>query len=222
MKVVLFDIDGTLITSGGAGRIAMRDGFKAVVGRDDVFDFPLGGMTDRGILRRALNNAELEPDPSLMDAILDAYLERLENEVLKAANYRVFESARTLAQSLKMVKFAVGLGTGNVERGARIKLQRADLAKEFEFGGFGSDDENRAKLIAAGLNRGRDLLHDPYAQGVIIGDTPLDIDAAHAVGAQCIAVATGSFSLDELLEHRPALAVSDLSDTRVHEYFGLI
>lgn len=222
MKVVLFDIDGTLISSGGAGRIAMRDGFKAIVGRDDVFDFPLGGMTDRGILRRALNNAELEPDPTLMEAILEAYLERLENEVLNAANYRVFESARTLAQSLKLVNYAVGLGTGNVERGARIKLQRADLAKEFAFGGFGSDDENRAKLISAGLNRGRDLLHSPYAEGVIIGDTPLDIDAAHAVGAHCIAVATGSFSLDELVAHKPVLAVSDLSDPRVHEYFGLI
>jgi len=222
MKVVLFDIDGTLINSGGAGRIAMRNGFKAVVGRDDVFNFSLGGMTDRGILRKALVNADLEPEDALMDTILNAYLDLLAQEVRVAEDFRVFESARVLAKVLKKADFAVGLGTGNVERGARIKLDRPGLSQEFSFGGFGCDHEMRPNLIQAGLDRGREILGNPHAQGVIIGDTPLDILAAHSIGAECIAVATGGFRLEQLAEHQPELVVSDLSDPRVQEFFGLV
>ncbi len=222
MKVVLFDIDGTLVSTGGAGRVAMRNGFKSVVGRDDVFDFPLGGMTDRGIVRKALIKADIDPTGTLIDAILDAYLDLLTEEVRTAQDFHIFEPARTLARTLKKASFAVGLGTGNVEKGARIKLDRPGWSQEFSFGGFGCDHELRPNLIQAGLDRGREQLGNPLAQGVIIGDTPLDILAAHSIGAHCIAVATGGFLVEQLAEHQPELVVSDLSDPRVHEFFGLI
>jgi len=178
-------------------------------------------MTDRGIVRKALLNANVEPESALIDTILDAYLDLLTDEVRLAQNFQTFESARTLAKALNRADFAVGLGTGNIEKGARIKLDRPGLIQEFSFGGFGCDDELRPNLIQAGLNRGRDLLNDPKAAGVIIGDTPLDVQAAHAIGAQCIAVATGGFPAQKLAEYQPVLVVEDLSDPRVLTFFGL-
>lgn len=194
--VVLWDIDGTLITAGGAGRRAIERAFLDVCGESGTLDFSFGGMTDRAIIRGGLEGTTHGDAAHIIDAVLDAYVERLEEEVAAAAGYRVFDGVSEALQVVAaMPNVTIGLGTGNVERGARIKLERAQLNDHFRFGGFGCDDEDRAALIRAGATRGARQLGRPLqdCRLLIIGDTPRDTAAAHANAGQCLAVATGSY-----------------------------
>lgn len=214
MKVVLFDIDGTLLTCGGAGRRAVQTVLINHYGTAHL-DYSFAGMTDPEIMRTSLELSGIEPSPERIAELLDAYLVELEREVETAEMFTVFDAAVQTAERARSEGFVVGLGTGNIEKGAYIKLRRAGISG-FEFGGFASDHEDRAQLIAHGLRRGRSRLRDD-APGVIIGDTPRDVLAARANGLACIAVATGKFSLDELLRAKPDLAVESLDDARVME-----
>jgi len=203
--VFLFDIDGTLISSGSAGRRAVEAAFAACHGRAEACsDFSFAGMTDRAIVRRALSGMGAAFDDAAVDAVLDAYLAVLADEVARAGDYRVHpgiaEALDALEPHSRRGVAAVGLGTGNVERGARLKLGRVGLFERFAFGGYGSDAEERPELIRIGAERGAALLQRERAacRVVVIGDTPRDIEAAHAIGAEAIAVATGPFSVLEL------------------------
>jgi phosphoglycolate phosphatase len=216
--VVLFDIDGTLVTCGGAGRASMERAFAEVLGRPDVVDFPFGGMTDRGIARAGLTSAGREASDAAMAEVIAVYLRHLEDELPRAPRYRVLDGvARVLDRLEPLAHVAVGLGTGNVEAGARIKLARGELWHRFAFGGFGSDAEDRAELLACGAERGRARLgvSSSTARVVVIGDTPRDVSAARAIGAEVIAVATGSFTREQLALHAPDLLVERLDDERV-------
>ena len=130
----------------------------------------------------------------------------------------VAELARRLAQR----GIAVGLGTGNVERGARIKLERSGLNPLFSFGGFGDDAEDRSALLRIGVERARTRCGGVLAASEvwIIGDTPKDIVAGQAVGARVLAVATARYSVRELLEHQPDLVVATLEDPAVRQLLG--
>ena len=199
--VVLFDIDGTLITCGGAGRQAVKAAFLELSGRDDVCDFPFDGATDRGIARRGLTNAGLEPTEETIDALLACYLRHLPAAIERSSRYAVLPGVPTLLDALRDHEgLAIGLGTGNVEEGAFAKLRPGRLDAHFAFGGFGCDHEERARLLDAGARRGAARLGvaRDACRVVIVGDTPKDIAAASAIGAECIAVATGSHGRAEL------------------------
>lgn len=214
--VVLFDIDGTLLSSGGAGRRAMDLAFGTVCGRPDACGaVPMAGMTDRAIVRAGLLAAGLSDLPETIDAVMDAYLSNLPEEVARAERYRLFDGvAEALTGLIARPGVAVGLGTGNVRDGARIKLSRADVWERFPFGGFGCDSEDRGELLAIGAARGAALLGRDQAECrvLVIGDTPRDVSAARSIGADCLAVATGPHVLADLQDAGATWAVPDLCD----------
>jgi phosphoglycolate phosphatase-like HAD superfamily hydrolase len=192
--VLLFDVDGTLVTTGGVGRRALEVAFERSFGRRDACKtFRLDGMTDRAIIRTGLGAIGIEPTEAL-----------LAEEVAAApdATYRVHAGmASTLDVAHGLAGVAVGLGTGNIREGARIKLERVGIYHRFAFGGFGCDAEDRTALIRRGAERGAARLDAPVAECrvVVIGDTPKDAAAAQAIGAECVGVGTGSFSAEQLL-----------------------
>ncbi len=216
--VILFDVDGTLITCGGAGRRAMEAAFLEVCGRDDVCRFSFGGGTDRAIARRGLANAGLTPDDALIDRFLDVYLRHLEPALTRSAGYGVLPGVPALLDAVEGREgVAIGLGTGNVEAGARAKLRPAGLDARFTFGGFGCDHEERARLIEAGARRGAERLGVARAacRVVVVGDTPRDVEAAHAIGATCVAVATGGYDVASLREAGASVVVEELRVSEV-------
>jgi phosphoglycolate phosphatase-like HAD superfamily hydrolase len=222
--VVLFDIDGTLITCGGAGRAAMERAFSEVVGDARVADFGFGGMTDRAIARQGLVRAGRQPSENDLDAFLDLYLVRLAEELPRSRGYRVLDGVERILDELDRLRLdgapvAVGLGTGNLARGARLKLAPAALWARFAFGGFGCDDEDRPKLLRAGARRGARTLGTALEQTrvVVVGDTPRDVEAAHLIGATCIAVASGTYDEATLAAKRPARTCHALDELRAIE-----
>jgi phosphoglycolate phosphatase-like HAD superfamily hydrolase len=205
-RIILFDIDGTLIRSGGAGTRALERAMEVALELDAVTaGFSFAGMTDRLIFRRMLEQLGYEPSEALIDRVLDHYPEILREEIARAEGYRVHPGMQEGLQALAFSgrgDQAVGLGTGNVEAGARIKLERADLNRHFPFGGFGCDAEDRGELLRVGAERGAARLGRSLEECsvLVVGDTPLDVSAAHAIGARCLAVATGGASRDELVD----------------------
>lgn len=200
--VLLFDVDGTLVSTGGAGGRALRGALRAE-GYRDAETFSYAGMTDRAIVRRHLTESSIEATDAIIDTVLERYLTLLTEEVERtpADSYIVHEGMmEALDEAEARSGFAVGLGTGNVERGARIKLGRVGASDRFTFGGFGCDAEDRSELIAVGAARGAARLGVPLeaCRVVVIGDTPRDVAAALANGAECVAVATGHYDAESL------------------------
>ncbi len=215
--VLLFDVDGTLVTTGGVGRRALEVAFERSFDRRDACrSFRLDGMTDRAIVRAGLRAIGVEPTEEVIDQVLVDYLTVLAEEVAAApdATYRVHAGmAETLDAAGGLGDVALGLGTGNIREGARIKLERVGIFHRFAFGGFGCDAEDRTALIRRGAERGAALLGAPLEECrvVVIGDTPKDVAAARAIGAECIGVGTGSFTAAPLIEAGASRAFTDLS-----------
>lgn len=214
--VLLFDIDGTLITTGGAGRRAIVRAFSTVYGRPDACDhFSFGGMTDRAIVRLGLEQIGMTASEDTIDALITRYVELLEEEVWKIddARYRIHAGMVEAIDAGHANGCAVGLGTGNVKSGAMAKLRRVGIHERFDFGGFGDDHELRPELIRRGAERGAAKLARPLAEVrvVVIGDTPKDVSAAQAIGAESIAVATGDYRADDLRAAGATHAFDDLS-----------
>ena len=214
--ILLFDIDGTLITTGGVGRRAIERAFAELHGESEACtSFRFDGMTDRLIARKGLTLLGLEPTESAIDALLAAYVRLLEVEVARAdiSKYRVHDGIAEALETARALGMGVGLGTGNVVEGARIKLSRVGIFEQFAFGGFGSDAEDRAALIRRGAERGAEHLKVPLAECrvVVIGDTPKDVDAARAACAESIGVGTGGFTARELAEHGATHAFDSLA-----------
>jgi phosphoglycolate phosphatase-like HAD superfamily hydrolase len=204
--VILFDIDGTLVRCGGAGRAALRAALSDLYGpTGDVFPSDFGGRTDRALVRAALTGLCIERDAAGMeraiDAVIERYLKRLDETLRAASSYTVLPGVGDLLGWLGgRAELAVGLGTGNVRRGAYAKLARGGLGDAFSFGGFGCDAEDRAALLAVGAERGASELGAERASCriIVVGDTPRDVAAARQIGAECVAVATGGCSREEL------------------------
>ncbi len=201
--VLLFDIDGTLVTTGGAGRRSIDRAFELLHARADACShFPFDGMTDRGIVRLGLQHIGATVDDAAIDALLAQYVACLEDAVRAVPDerYIVHDGMREAVEAGLAAGMAVGLGTGNVREGARVKLSRVGLFEKFSFGGFGDDHELRPELIRRGAERGAARLGTTLsgARVVIIGDTPKDIAAARAIGAESIGVATGGFTVEQL------------------------
>jgi phosphoglycolate phosphatase len=213
--VYLFDIDGTLITAGGSGRGAVIRSFERTLGLEELsLSFSFAGMTDRLIIRCGLEELGLPVTEASIDAILANYLEFLKEEVLQAERYLIHPGMQEALDMLRGKQgVALGLGTGNVEAGARLKLERVALNGYFDFGGFGCDAEDRNELILAGAKRGAKLLGRELSdcRVLVIGDTPRDIEAARAMGGECIAVATGGASYESLAACEPDWLFQDLT-----------
>ena len=216
--VLLFDIDGTLVTTGGAGRRALERVFELLYQRDDACrHFRFDGMTDRAIVRGGLRGIGRPENDAEIDFVLQHYVPVLEQEVRRVddGRFRLHRGMREILDATaSLPHVAVGLGTGNIREGARVKLQRVGIYERFAFGGFGCDHEDRTELIRIGASRGAERLGVPLQQCrvVVIGDTPKDVAAAEAIGAEAVGVGTGNFRPDALVACGARCAFEDLSD----------
>lgn len=216
-KLFLFDVDGTLISTGGAGLRALSVSFHELYGVADVAStIDPAGKTDPAIFRE-LHQLHLKRHmtPEDLSKAAAAYLKHLEIELQK--NYRSHPLAGVkdfLEHLTANTDIVMGLGTGNLETGARLKLEPAGLNSFFSFGGFGSDAEERSEVLIAGHHRAMKLTGKQFRETdvYIIGDTPLDIAAARKAGFKVAAVATGRTSYEALKSHAPDYVLNDLSE----------
>lgn len=213
--LVLFDIDGTLLTSGGAGERALQLGLKDSFGiDDDMKDVEIAGRTDSGIARQVLSKHELPETSENITRFLDGYLHHLAR-LLPDTKGRLLPGVVPLLDALKARSDAVlGLLTGNLERGAELKLMHYGVWHYFEFGAYADDHHDRNELgrfarARAVERHGREFAADEI---FVLGDTPHDIACARAFGAQAIGIATGVFSRAQLAGSNPDVLFDDLSD----------
>jgi phosphoglycolate phosphatase len=199
---ILFDIDGTLITTGGAGAVSWRLAFEELYGIPaDIGMFSDAGMTDPEVGRRTFE-AVLghDPSPRELARVMAARLKHLPQAVADSKGYQVLEGVEELLPQLADDGYLLGLTTGGTDSAAHIKLCRGNLARWFTFGGYGSDSTNRTALTEKAIERGGMLLGmelDPE-RVLVVGDTPLDVAAAHGAGAVAVAVASGHFTAEQL------------------------
>ena len=220
MKLVLFDIDGTILLTDGAAKRAFNRALVEVFGATGPANHSFGGKTDPQIARELMRLAGFADDhiDARLARLFDLYLRYLDEELRAGANgIRVMPGVHELLDALEARADAiVGLLTGNIAAGARAKLTSAGIDPDrFVIGAFGSDHEQRGELPAVAQRRARERLGVEVtgADVIVIGDTPADIHCGRGVGARAIAVATGFFTLDQLREHAPAALFSDLSPT---------
>jgi phosphoglycolate phosphatase-like HAD superfamily hydrolase len=218
-KLVLFDIDGTLVLTGGAGIRAMNRAGESVLGLANLLDgVPVAGRTDWIILHDALKRAGHDLDEDLFERMREAHHEFLREEILLPGDgvKDVMPGIRELLPLLQS-RDDIGLGllTGNFEEAARIKLGHFDLWDYFRCGAFGDDAADRNALVPFAVDRARacGLGDFDYADVIVIGDTPSDVACANAVGAVPVAVATGTYSVDQLRKTGAPIVLEDLSDT---------
>lgn len=220
--VFLFDIDGTLLLTGGAGRRAVEAAFALHTGRADACSgFSFGGMTDRAIVRAGLLAVGAAVTDVLIDAVIASYLTHLEAELGQSTGYQVMPGVHETIAALRIhAHCAIGLGTGNVRGGAQLKLRRGELWEHFDFGGFGCDDEDRTALLRVGAARGAARLGAELGdcRVVVIGDTLRDVAAAQGMAAECLAVETGGVSGAVLLGAGAHAAVRNLSKPAALEF----
>lgn len=229
--LLLFDIDGTLISAGGAGRRALARAFEAVVGVAGAMEgLRLDGNTDPMILAQAFERHVGRPAAGEAEnaAILERYLGFLLEELAHAGSYRVLPGALELAQAARASgRAALGLATGNIERGARLKLEAARLNPFFPFGGFGSDAPARAELVRRGIERGQRWAEAHLGRRFsasdvwVIGDTERDVAAAREVGVAAVGVLAGAGQPEVLEAARPDLLVESLADPVLWRALGL-
>jgi phosphoglycolate phosphatase len=214
-EAILFDIDGTLISTGGASDRAWKRAFKEI---HDV-DVDVPAVTGKGVpdpeVGRQVFRAVLDRDPTdeEMDALMARRLEHLTEEVEKSPGYVVKDGVVELLERLTEDGIPLGLTTGNVEEAAHIKLSRGDLNRFFTFGGYGSDSPDRTELTKRALERGGEVVGHPLdpARCFSCGDTPRDIEAGHGAGLRVVGVATGEYTVEELREAGADAAVENLS-----------
>jgi len=212
---VLFDIDGPLVSLDGAGSRSLNRAMEDFLGIPNGFrDIDFAGKTDFQIIREGLQKFDLLDRDDLLNSLLDRYLAYLSTEVATGRGH-VKEGVRELLFNLQDLRGVyLGLLTGNVEAGARLKLEPFGLNRFFPVGAFGDDSEDRNLLLPFAVQRLLDSesISVNYDHCVVIGDTPNDVECAQVHGASCIAVATGTFSPEELEKTTADLVLSDLSN----------
>jgi phosphoglycolate phosphatase len=201
-QAILFDIDGTLISTGGAGAVSWRMAFEDLYGiAADIGKYTDAGMTDPEVGRLTFTNViGREPTPEEMAILMSKRNGYLPQAVAQSKQYRVLTGVPETLDRLCQAGFLLGLTTGGVETAAHIKLARADLNHYFSFGGYGSDSSDRAELTRRAIERAEVILGKPIDRRrvLVVGDTPLDIAAAHAAGAVAVGVASGHFDEEQL------------------------
>jgi phosphoglycolate phosphatase len=202
IEALLFDIDGTLITTGGAGGEAWRRAFQELHDVDvDIRVVTESGMTDPEVglaaLRTVLGRG---PEKRELSLVMARYLRHLPDAVRESTGYRVMAGIEPLLERLVDAGMLLGLVTGNVEAAAHVKLSRAGLNRFFCFGGYGSDASDRTELTRRGIERAAMVsggMVEP-AECVGVGDTPRDVAAGHGAGIRVVGVATGNYGIDAL------------------------
>ncbi len=213
---ILFDIDGTLITSGGAGTRAWALAFDEVYGmKVDISSLSDLGMTDAEVGSKGLESVVgRKPTGNELEKMLECHLRYLPRTVEESEGYRVMQGAEDLLTALITQGYMLGLVSGNSEKGAHIKLKRANLNRFFSFGGFGSDSANRRELTEVAISRAEIVFgaQIPLEQFLCVGDTSRDIDAAHAAGVKCVGVATSKYSKEDLKDAGADYVIGSLSE----------
>jgi phosphoglycolate phosphatase len=219
MRIVLFDVDGTLLWTSGAGRRAIHRALKEVLGIEHpAADLRFDGRTDPEIVRLLAAAAGRAHGPGVVDDVLRRYVSLLDDELSRPGHRtKVFPGVFELIAALeRRSDCMVGLLTGNVVDGARLKLRSGglDIAR-FRVGAYGSDHEDRGALPAIAQHRAQTTLGVRAAgkDVVIVGDTPADVACGRGIGARAIGVATGAYPVPELLAAGADAAFADLSDT---------
>lgn len=221
IKLVLFDIDGTLVRTGGAGVKAFARAFQTEFGLHDGSEkLKFAGRTDVSLVREFFSHHGITPDATHFERFFETYLRHLDEMIVKCEGevcpgvHDFLNQLRTHANSP-----GIGLLTGNIRRGAEIKLRHYNLWKNFAFGGFADDHEERDCIAAIAKERGEEILKIKLRdeEVLVIGDTPLDVRCARAIGAKVLAVATGGSNVDELQMHKPDWAVEDLRAFKVEQ-----
>ena len=213
---VLFDIDGTLVSLDGAGSRSLNRAMEDLLGIPNGFrEVNFAGKTDLQIIREGLEKFDLLDRDDLLHSLLDRYLAYLPTEVATSRGH-VKEGVKELLFNLQDLRGVyLGLLTGNVEAGARLKLNTFGLNRFFPVGAFGDDSEDRNLLLPFAVKRLLDSesIEVNYEDCVVIGDTPSDVECAQVHGASSIAVATGTYSLEQLKKTTADLVLSDLANT---------
>jgi phosphoglycolate phosphatase len=201
-RAVLFDIDGTILVTGGAGGVAWQRAFDELYGVEaNVAEHTDAGMTDPEIAAIVFREViGREGSPAERSKAIAGYLRHLPDTVAESDGYRVMPGVEPLLDRLIDDGVLLGLVTGNIEAAAHVKLARAGLNRFFSFGGYGSDSPDRTEVTEAALRRAKLVSGAALADGacISVGDTPRDVKAGHAAGIRVVGVATGSYSVEEL------------------------
>lgn len=215
IAAVLFDIDGTLLVTGGAGAVAWQRAFRELHGVDaDIEEHTHAGMTDPEIaaivFREVIGRDGSEAERA---EAIGGYLGHLADAVEESAGYRVMPGVEELLPRLVERGVLLGIVTGNIESAARVKLARADLNRFFAFGGYGSDSRDRTALTRRAIERGGEASGHPLdkAATIAVGDTPRDVIAGHGAGIKVVGVATGSYGVEELTAADADWAIADVT-----------
>ncbi|HUA43646.1 MAG TPA: HAD family hydrolase [Solirubrobacteraceae bacterium] len=213
---ILFDIDGTLIDTGGAGAAAWRLAFQELYGVPaDIGRFTEAGMTDPDVGRKTFVGVlGREPERKEFARLLERRLYYLHQTVAESTGYRVLPGVLELLPKLIEDGYLTGLITGNVEAAAHIKLHRANLNRFFSFGGYGSDSNDRGEVARTALRRASVVYGEDLSPGqaIAVGDTPRDAVAAHAAGMKCVGVASGHYDERQLRDGGADWAIGSLEE----------
>lgn len=215
IMLILFDIDGTLLDTGGAGMTSLMEASQELYGGDGP-PLDLAGSTDNGVVMGIWDHFEMTHEPTEYERFYDLYVQRL-MENLKSERFsagRVLPGALQLLKQLENEGHVLGLLTGNTATGAKVKTDFFGLSEHFTFGAYGDDHHDRNMLGPIALERAEKVTgyHFSPSETMVIGDTPKDIACARAFGAHVVAVATGKFSREELLEFLPDRILESLVD----------
>lgn len=215
IKAVLWDIDGTLLTTGGAGAVAWQRAFEELYGVEaNIDEHTRAGMTDPEITAIVFKEViGREGTPEERARVVARYLEHMPAAVAESDGYEVKPGIAAILPRLAAAGVLQGLVTGNVEAAAHIKLARGDLDRYFSFGGYGSDDGDRVKVTERALQRGGEVAGAPLAAAatIAVGDTPRDVSAGHGAGIRVVGVATGAYRADELAAAGADWAIDDVT-----------
>jgi phosphoglycolate phosphatase-like HAD superfamily hydrolase len=217
ITAVLFDIDGTLLVTGGAGAVAWQRAFRELHGVDaNISEHTRAGMTDPEIAEIIFREV-IGRDGSAAEraAAIADYLSHLQDAVEESDGYRVMPGIAELLPRLAEQGVLLGIVTGNIEAAAQIKLARGDLNRFFAFGGYGSDSRDRTELTKRGIERGGEVVGGSpldLAATIGVGDTPRDVSACHGAGIRVVGVATGAYSVDEQRKAGADWAIETVED----------
>lgn len=217
LRLILFDIDGTLIDTGGAGARSWTWAFEHLFEKPDVDigKFSSAGMTDPVVARKTFERVmDREPSPEELARLMAAYLSVLPDYVAQSEGYRVLPGVEELLPRLTEQGVLLGLTTGALEAGAHAKLGRAHLNHHFLVGGYGSDSDDRTELTRVAIGRAESLLRTELQprQVAVVGDTPLDILAAKGARVVSVGVASGRYSTEELARAEPDHVLGSLEE----------
>ena len=215
IEAVLFDIDGTLLVTGGAGAVAWQRAFREMHGIDaDIDEHTRAGMTDPEIAAIVFREViGREGTAAERAEAIAGYLSHLQRAVDESEGYRVMPGIEALLPRLAESGVLLGIVTGNIEAAAQIKLARGDLNRYFTFGGYGSDSSDRTELTRKAIERGGELAGRPLdpASTIGVGDTPRDVVACHGAGIKVVGVATGNYTVAELEAAEADRAIADVT-----------